>query len=53
MKWALCPNVVAYSYAYLLDTYGKEYRQKKKFVTKPKKGAKPKQNRTGRFIKAS
>ena len=53
VKWALCPHTVAYSNTFLLDIYGKEYRQAKRFETKTKKGAKPKINRTGRFSKAS
>ena len=34
IKWALCSHVVAYSNAYSLDIYGKEYRQSNKFVKK-------------------
>ena len=44
-------HVFAYSNAYLLDIYGKEYRQSNKFVKKIKKGAKPK--RSGRYKLAS
>ncbi len=43
----MCPHTVAYSNTFLLDIYGKEYRQAKRFETKTKKGAKPKINRTG------
>lgn len=53
IKWALCSHIVAYSNKFLLDIYGKEYRQAKNFVAKSKKGAKPKLNRTGRFSKSS
>jgi hypothetical protein len=45
--------IADYSNSFILDIYGKVYRQATKFVAKIKKGAKPKQNRTGRFSKAS
>jgi len=51
IKWAISTHVVAYSNAYFLDIYGKEYRQSNKFVKKTKKGAKPK--RSGRYKFAS
>jgi len=51
IKWTLCSHVVAYSNAYSLDIYGKEYRQSNKFVKKIKKGAKPKLS--GRYKLAS
>ena len=51
IKWDLCTHEVAYNNAYLLDIYGKEYRQSNKFVKKIKKGAKPK--RSGRYKLAS
>ena len=53
VKWALCPHIVAYSNTFQLDIFGKEYRKAAAFVSKIKKGAKPKLNRAGRFKLAS